>query len=60
MEHLREQVMINQFIQVTGSGREKATEILATAQWQLQAALSQYFDESSTPYKTPQGNSISK
>jgi len=51
MEQLREQVMINQFVQVTGSGREQAVETLSTAQWQLQAALSRYFDETVTPYR---------
>merc|ERR1719376_1989300 len=44
--------MINQFVQVTGSGREQAAEILSTAQWQLQAALSRYFDETVTPYRS--------
>jgi len=55
MEQLREQVMINQFVQVTGSGREQAAEILSTAQWQLQAALSRYFDETVTPYRSGGG-----
>jgi len=55
MEQLREQVMINQFVQVTGSGREQAAEILSTAQWQLQAALSRYFDDTVTPYRSGGG-----
>jgi len=58
MEQLREQVMINQFVQVTGSGREQAAEILSTAQWQLQAALSRYFDETVTPYRSGGGGGI--
>jgi len=58
MEHLREQVMINQFVQVTGSEREQAAEILSTAQWQLQAALSRYFDETVTPYRSGGGGGI--
>jgi len=45
MEHLREQVMINQFVQVTGSSREQAEQILSNCSWQLQTALSIHFEE---------------
>jgi len=46
MENLRQEVMINQFVQVTGATREQAVSILSSSQWQLQAALSQYLEES--------------
>ncbi|XP_065579947.1 UBA-like domain-containing protein 2 [Artemia franciscana] len=49
---LREHVMINQFVLAAGCSREQARQILLSAQWQFQSALSIFFQEFS-----PQGHS---
>lgn len=45
MASLREEVMVAQFVHVTGASRDQAVTILSSAEWQLQAALSHYLEE---------------
>jgi len=59
MESLREGVMINQFVQVTGATRDQAVSALSSSKWQLQSALSTYLEESLPPPTKQQGSSLS-
>eukprot|EP00092_Neocalanus_flemingeri_P009513 GFUD01010241.1.p1 GENE.GFUD01010241.1~~GFUD01010241.1.p1 ORF type:complete len:169 (+),score=43.66 GFUD01010241.1:49-555(+) len=58
MDSLREQVMINQFVQVTGTTRDQAVSVLSSSQWQLQSALSTYLEEAMPASNKPQGSSF--
>ncbi|XP_042232747.1 UBA-like domain-containing protein 2-B isoform X2 [Homarus americanus] len=42
---LREQVMINQFVMAAGATREQARQLLQSAHWQFETALSIFFQE---------------
>ncbi|XP_072947385.1 UBA-like domain-containing protein 1 [Epargyreus clarus] len=46
---LREQVMINQFVLVAGCAREQAKQLLQTAHWHFETALSIFFQEVAIP-----------
>ncbi|CAG5098007.1 UBA-like domain-containing protein 2 [Cotesia glomerata] len=52
--HLREQVMINQFVLAAGCAREQAKQLLQAAHWQFETALSIFFQEAAIP-SCPQG-----
>eukprot|EP00096_Caligus_rogercresseyi_P013947 TRINITY_DN6511_c0_g1_i1.p1 TRINITY_DN6511_c0_g1~~TRINITY_DN6511_c0_g1_i1.p1 ORF type:complete len:164 (+),score=10.56 TRINITY_DN6511_c0_g1_i1:216-707(+) len=52
MDNLRETVMINQFVAVTGCSRDQAPKILGQAGWQFQTALSIFFQEAVIPKNT--------
>ena len=39
MDNLREQVMINQFLQITGCRREQAVQLLTAAKWQFEVRI---------------------
>ncbi|XP_008558171.1 UBA-like domain-containing protein 1 [Microplitis demolitor] len=54
--HLREQVMINQFVLAAGCAREQAKQLLQAAHWQFETALSIFFQEAAIP-SCPQGRS---
>ncbi|KAK4320124.1 hypothetical protein Pmani_008997 [Petrolisthes manimaculis] len=43
--NLREQVMINQFVMAAGATREQARQLLQSAHWQFETALSIFFQE---------------
>ncbi|XP_005112495.1 UBA-like domain-containing protein 2-A [Aplysia californica] len=49
MDNLKQQVMINQFVLAAGCHAEQAKQFLQAAQWQFEAALSMFFQESSVP-----------
>ncbi|KAJ8318622.1 hypothetical protein KUTeg_003713 [Tegillarca granosa] len=61
MDHLKEQVMINQFVLATGCHPEQAKQLLISEKWQFQTALSMFFQESAIPSKcrTCNGNHAS-
>lgn len=40
--HLREQVMINQFVLAAGCAREQAKQLLQAAHWQFEVRLNQF------------------
>merc|ERR1712048_1125906 len=42
---LRETVMLNQFINVTGCSQDQAKQLLLAGQWNFEVALSIYFQE---------------
>ncbi|KAF7269714.1 UBA-like domain-containing protein 2 [Rhynchophorus ferrugineus] len=46
---LREQVMINQFVLAAGCAREQAKQILQSAHWQFETALSIFFQDAALP-----------
>jgi len=46
---LREQVMINQFVLAAGCASEQAKQILQSAQWQFETALSIFFQDAALP-----------
>jgi len=46
MDDLKHQVMINQFVQAAGCRHEHAQQFLQASQWQFEAALSMFFQES--------------
>ncbi|KAK2151840.1 hypothetical protein LSH36_349g03037 [Paralvinella palmiformis] len=57
MDNLREQVMINQFVLVAGCHAEQAKQLLISANWQFETALSMFFQESAIPScRTCNGN----
>ncbi|XP_053204290.1 UBA-like domain-containing protein 1 [Panonychus citri] len=45
MDTLRQQVMINQFVVVTGCNHDQAKQLLNNSNWQFQRALSIFFQE---------------
>ncbi|XP_050292743.1 UBA-like domain-containing protein 2 [Anthonomus grandis grandis] len=47
---LREQVMINQFVLAAGCAREQAKQILQSAHWQFETALSIFFQDAALPH----------
>ncbi|XP_065214161.1 UBA-like domain-containing protein 2-A [Planococcus citri] len=49
MDSLREQVMINQFVSAAGCARDQAKQLLQSAHWQFETALSIFFQESTLP-----------
>ncbi|XP_059168404.1 UBA-like domain-containing protein 2-A [Physella acuta] len=49
MDNLKQQVMINQFVHAAGCHAEQAKQFLQAAQWQFEAALSMFFQESTVP-----------
>ncbi|XKL63746.1 hypothetical protein PGB90_006110 [Kerria lacca] len=49
MDSLKEQVMINQFVSAAGCARDQARQILQSAQWQFETALSIFFQDSPLP-----------
>lgn len=49
---LRQQVMLNQFVSITGCNYEQAIELLAASNWQYQVGLSLFFDELSMQTKS--------
>ncbi|XP_043288008.1 UBA-like domain-containing protein 1 [Venturia canescens] len=49
MDALREQVMINQFVLAAGCAREQAKQLLQSAHWQFETALSIFFQEAAIP-----------
>ncbi|RZF34036.1 hypothetical protein LSTR_LSTR013431 [Laodelphax striatellus] len=49
MDSLREQVMINQFVLAAGCAREQAKQLLQSAHWQFETALSIFFQEAALP-----------
>ncbi|XP_069169539.1 UBA-like domain-containing protein 2-B isoform X1 [Procambarus clarkii] len=51
---LREQVMINQFVMAAGATREQARQLLQSAHWQFETALSVFFQEAVPNGGTPQ------
>ncbi|KAL3285267.1 hypothetical protein HHI36_019377 [Cryptolaemus montrouzieri] len=53
---LREQVMINQFVVAAGCAREQAKQILQSAHWQFETALSIFFQDAAIP-TCPSGTS---
>lgn len=53
---LREQVMINQFVVAAGCAHEQAKQILQSAHWQFETALSIFFQDAAIP-TCPQGAS---
>ncbi|KAL1501298.1 hypothetical protein ABEB36_006644 [Hypothenemus hampei] len=54
---LREQVMINQFVLAAGCAREQAKQILQSAHWQFETALSIFFQDAALPSCPHGGNS---
>ncbi|KAJ8971550.1 hypothetical protein NQ317_000765 [Molorchus minor] len=50
---LREQVMINQFVLAAGCAREQAKQILQSAHWQFETALSMFFQDAALPTCPP-------
>nr|CAH7763239.1 unnamed protein product [Callosobruchus chinensis] len=46
---LREQVMINQFVLAAGCAHEQAKQILQSAHWQFETALSIFFQDAALP-----------
>ena len=54
---LKQQVMLNQFISITGCSVEQSRHLLASANWQYQTALSIFFDDFSI--LTPNTNQVS-
>ncbi|XP_063920263.1 UBA-like domain-containing protein 2-A [Zophobas morio] len=50
---LREQVMINQFVLAAGCAREQAKQILQSAHWQFETALSIFFQDAALPTCPP-------
>ncbi|XP_020286822.1 UBA-like domain-containing protein 2 isoform X3 [Pseudomyrmex gracilis] len=49
MDALREQVMINQFVLAAGCARDQAKQLLQSAHWQFETALSIFFQEAAIP-----------
>jgi len=47
--NLKEQVMINQFIQITGCHHEQAWQFLNSANWHFEGGLSAFFQETPLP-----------
>jgi hypothetical protein len=54
---LKQQVMLNQFISITGCSYEQSRHLLASSNWQYQTALSIFFDDFSI--LTPSTNQVS-
>ncbi|CAG9856210.1 unnamed protein product [Phyllotreta striolata] len=46
---LREQVMINQFVVAAGCAHDQAKQILQSAHWQFETALSIFFQDAAIP-----------
>ncbi|KAG5879999.1 hypothetical protein JTB14_010118 [Gonioctena quinquepunctata] len=53
MDALREQVMINQFVLAAGCAHEQAKQILQSAHWQFETALSIFFQDAALPTCPP-------
>lgn len=49
MDNLKQQVMINQFVLAAGCRPEQAKQLLQASQWQFEAALSMFFQDSVVP-----------
>ncbi|XP_072392931.1 UBA-like domain-containing protein 2 isoform X1 [Diabrotica undecimpunctata] len=50
---LREQVMINQFVVAAGCAHDQAKQILQSAHWQFETALSIFFQDAALPTCPP-------
>ncbi|XP_057665143.1 UBA-like domain-containing protein 2-A [Diorhabda carinulata] len=50
---LREQVMINQFVVAAGCAHDQAKQILQSAHWQFETALSIFFQDAALPSCPP-------
>jgi len=57
MENLRNEVMVNQFVMVAGCARDQARQLLQTANWQFETALSMFFQEAAVACNTSCGTS---
>ncbi|XP_022089305.1 UBA-like domain-containing protein 1 [Acanthaster planci] len=53
MDALKEQVMINQFVLAAGCAADTAKQLLQTAHWQFETALSIFFQEAPIPNGHP-------
>ncbi|KAL8600611.1 hypothetical protein ACOMHN_030267 [Nucella lapillus] len=49
MDNLKQQVMINQFVLAAGCHAEQAKQLLQSAKWQFETALSMFFQETAIP-----------
>ncbi|XP_010873179.1 UBA-like domain-containing protein 1b [Esox lucius] len=49
MDDLKHQVMINQFVLTAGCAADQAKQLLQSAHWQFETALSAFFQESNIP-----------
>ncbi|CAB3376120.1 UBA-like domain-containing protein 2 [Cloeon dipterum] len=56
MDSLKEQVMINQFVLAAGCARDQAKQLLQSAHWQFETALSIFFQEAAIPSCHPQNS----
>ncbi|KAL0992862.1 hypothetical protein UPYG_G00100270 [Umbra pygmaea] len=50
MDDLKHQVMINQFVLTAGCAADQAKQLLQSAHWQFETALSAFFQETNIPY----------
>ncbi|KAJ7992483.1 hypothetical protein DPEC_G00279150 [Dallia pectoralis] len=50
MDDLKHQVMINQFVLTAGCAADQAKQLLQSAHWQFETALSVFFQETNIPY----------
>lgn len=50
MDGLREQLMVNKFVMVTGCHAEQARQLLISAKWHFEAALSMFFQDSTVAH----------
>ncbi|KAF4519803.1 hypothetical protein B566_EDAN006817 [Ephemera danica] len=58
MDSLKEQVMINQFVLAAGCARDQAKQLLQSAHWQFETALSIFFQEAAIPACHSQGHHL--
>ncbi|CAB4006483.1 UBA-like domain-containing 2, partial [Paramuricea clavata] len=49
MDALRQQAMINQFVNVAGCAVDQAKKLLQAGNWQFETALSLFFQEAAIP-----------